>query len=224
MLLTASNDHTQVDVPTTAYSLAGFREWAASNSFPELGRITYYRQKIFLDMSPEQAQSHNKVKSEICRILGNLVADVDLGELYQDGMWFTHDAADLSNEADGMFVSWASLESGRIRLITSDEDRDGIEMRGTPDWVLEVVSNSSVQKDTQWLPEAYHRAGIREFWLVDVRGESIQFTIFHWQAERFLAAVPDQDHWLRSKVFDRSFKLERNKNRIGAWTYSLQVR
>ncbi len=223
MLLTATNEKIQVEVPITAYSLPGFRDWAASSSFPEFGRVTYYRRGIFLDMSPERAQSHNKVKSEICRVLGNLVREFDLGELYQDGMWFTHDEADLSNEADGLFVSWTSLESGRIRLITTAHDTDGLELRGSPDWVLEVVSNSSVQKDTQWLPEAYHRAGIREYWLVDARGETIQFTILIGDSESYRSAPCSDNGWIRSEVFDRSFKLERTKDRLGGWKYSLHV-
>ena len=130
MLLIAANEQFRVVVPATAYSLPGFREWAASASFPELGKVTYYQGEIFLDMSPERARSHNQVKSEICRVLGNLVAEQDLGELYQDGIWLTHDDAELSNEPDGMFVSWQSLESGRIRLIATEPDGDGIEMRG----------------------------------------------------------------------------------------------
>jgi Uma2 family endonuclease len=37
-----------------------------------------------------------------------------------------------------------------------------MELEGTPDWVLEVVSQSSVAKDTKWLRESYHKAGIPE--------------------------------------------------------------
>ena len=221
MLSTAANDRVQVDVPRSAYSLAGFRQWVASSSFPESGRLTYFQGEVFLDMSPERARSHNKVKSEICRVLGNLVVDHDLGELYQDGMWLTNDEADLSSEADGMFVSWKALEHGQIQLISTEPDGDGIEMRGSPDWVLEVVSDSSVRKDTQWLRSAYHRAKVREFWIVDARGGSILFSILAWNTDAFKPAQISSDGWQRSEVFDRSFKLERQRDRIGGWKYSL---
>jgi Uma2 family endonuclease len=36
--------------------------------------------------------------------------------------------------------------------------------------VLEVVSASSVEPDTQTLRELYWAAGIKEYWLVDARG------------------------------------------------------
>ena len=65
---------------------------------------------------------------------------------------------------DGSFVKWATSRSGRVRFIPR-RDREGqyIEIRGAPDWILEVVSFSSVQKDTFELPISYHRAGIPEF-------------------------------------------------------------
>src|SRR5256885_8764701 len=46
-----------------------------------------------------------------------------------------------------------------------------LELEGTPDMVLEVVSESSVQKDTKRLRQLYWQAGIREYWLVDARRE-----------------------------------------------------
>jgi Uma2 family endonuclease len=59
-----------------------------------------------------------------------------------DGMWITNDEADLSNEPDAVFASWDTLESGRA-VLSSDE----LELIGSPDWVLEIVSKSSVRKD-----------------------------------------------------------------------------
>ena len=40
-----------------------------------------------------------------------------------------------------------------------------------PDVVLEIVSESSVEKDYERLPELYGRAGVSEFWRADVRRE-----------------------------------------------------
>src|SRR4051812_19313081 len=100
-------------------------------------------------MSPEELESHNKVKSEVGRVLCNLNEGLDLGEFYGDGTLVTNEAADLSTEPDDTFVTWESFEAGRVRL-TPREDGPGqfIELQGAPDWVLEVVSRSSVAKDT----------------------------------------------------------------------------
>jgi Uma2 family endonuclease len=175
-------------------------------------------------MSPEKARKHNAVKTEITRVLGNLVKERDLGNVYADGLWITNDRAELSNEPDATFISWESFEMGRIRLIPSRNEDDGIEMRGSPDWVLEVVSNSSQKKDTVWLPEAYHAASVKEFWLVDARGEFVDFTIYAWETGGFEVVEPGDDNWRRSEVFGCEARHVRERDRIGAWSYTLHTR
>ena len=43
-------------------------------------------------------------------------------------------------------------------------------MEGTPDMVLEILSDTSEQKDLVDLPANYQTAGIPEFWRIDARG------------------------------------------------------
>lgn len=47
---------------------------------------------------------------------------------------------------------------------SSKLDRRGV--RGAPDWVVEVVSNSTASHDQVKKRRLYERAGVREFWLV----------------------------------------------------------
>jgi Uma2 family endonuclease len=54
---------------------------------------------------------------------------------------------------------------------------DYIEILGSPDLVVEIVSDSSVRKDTTLLRDAYWKAGVREYWLFDARGAEIRFDI-----------------------------------------------
>jgi len=97
------------------------------------------------------------------------------------------------------------------------------EVEGTPDWVLEVISDSSVEKDTEKLREAYHRAGIPEYWLIDARGDGIDFQILY-HGENGYEAAPRQKDWQQSSVFGRSFRLERQQDELGLWEYTLHVR
>jgi Uma2 family endonuclease len=89
--------------------------------------------------------------------------------------------------------------------------------------VLEVLSDSSVVKDTRQLREAYHRAGIPEYWLVDARDEDINFQILY-RRKRGYAAAPVRDGWQASRVFGRSFRLGRQRDEFGLWEYTLEVR
>lgn len=93
---------------------------------------------------------------------------------------------------------------------------------GTPDWVCEVVSDSSRRKDKKLLVDGYHRAGVSEYWLIDARGEEIDFQVLHWTTEGYVAAA-DQAGWRRSEVFATSFHLERSRDRMGRWRYELRV-
>ena len=122
---------------------------------------------------------------------------------------------------DLTFLSWATLGSDRIRLI---EGKDGriVEIQGTPDMVLEIVSKSSEYKDAVLLRKAYWEAGIREYWLVDARRE-LRFDILRHSARRYVA-TRKQDGWLKSAVFGKGFRLKAATIKQGQPDYTLHVR
>ena len=98
-----------------------------------------------------------------------------------------------------------------------------IEIEGAPDWVMEVVSDSSVTKDKKELRGSYHKAGIREYWLIDARGKEIDFQILVWRKKAY-AAAPSEGGWQFSPVFGRFFRLTRKRDADGDWLYRLDVR
>jgi Uma2 family endonuclease len=211
-----------VTVPENAHTLAGFRQWASSDEFPETGKISYLAGELHIDMSPEMFDSHNQVKDAINGVLSPLVRKLDLGKYCPDGLWITNDDADLSTEADATFLGWERLESGQVQLIPRRDSGDGIEMRGSPDWVLEIVSDTSERKDTRRLLDLYFRANVREYWLIDARGDSLNFAIYRRGVESFVPVAPMRG-WLASEVFPRRFRLTRQRDRIGGWTYTLKM-
>src|SRR4051812_13315606 len=73
-----------VIVPPSAHTLAGFRTWAKSDDFPERGRISFLDREIFIDMSPEELETHLQVKTEIGYVLVGLNKRTKLGEFYAD--------------------------------------------------------------------------------------------------------------------------------------------
>jgi Uma2 family endonuclease len=205
-------------------TLGGFREWVTSDEFPEKLRASFIDQEVVIDMSPEEIESHNKVKTEIVGTIHRLNAEFDLGEVFSDRARLSNVVAGLSTEPDGIFVSWASYEAGRVRLVPrKDEPDEYMELEGTPDWVLEVVSRWSGHKDTESLRNAYHRAEIPEYWLIDAQYDNISFQMLRWRRDRYIA-VAARDGWTRSTVFGRSFRLVRRKNRVGRWAYTLEVK
>ena len=213
-----------IRIPAAAGTLAGFRAWVTSDEFPQGVRATFLGSEILLDMSPEEIQTHILVKGEVGRVFTNIARETRLGIFFADGTQVSNAAVDLSNQPDGTFVTRESLRAGRVKLIP----REGVpgqfmEIEGTPDLVLEVVSRWSVRKDTKELREKYHRAGIPEYWLLDARGDDVDFRILV-REEGGYVEVSSRDGWVRSPVFGREFLLERILDESGFWEYTLSVR
>lgn len=208
-------------IPPEAHTYHGFLDWVLSGTLPEKLRVTFLAGEVMLDMTEENIDTHISVKSAVYRTLLNLVADDDFGHLYTDGVLLGNESARVSNNPDGVAVRWSTFEAGRVQFVERGGDRRAIE--GSPDWVLEIVSTSSVGKDTLRLLEAYHRAGVAEYWVIDARGEEVRFQIFDWQPGGY-AEAPERAGWSSSKVFQREFRLTRDRDRVGAWTYSLEAR
>jgi len=207
-------------------SLAEFRAWALSDGFPERGRIDYIGGWIEVDLSPENVFFHGSVKTEVVRVLGNIVQSAGDGYLFSDQMRVSCPAAELSAEPDIVYLSDDALDSGRIRLVPSagGEPDSYVELEGAPDLVVEIVSDSSVAKDTRRLPNAYWRAGIAEYWLVDVRGERMFFQVYARGTDGYEPVSTDAENFQRSAVFDRRFRLDRRRNARDRWVFDLQSR
>jgi Uma2 family endonuclease len=212
----------RVHIPSWVQDLQSFRRWALSDDVPEKLRVCYLKGEVWIDMSKEQLFSHNQVKTEYTLVLAGLAKAGRLGRYCADGMLLSNEEADLSAGPDGVFLSRESLESKRVRLV---EGREGgyVELEGSPDMVLEVVSTSSVEKDTETLHELYWKAGIREYWLVDARGERLSFDIFRHTSKGYVRTRP-QGGWLKSAVFGKSFRLTRQDDEQGNPEYTLEVR
>jgi Uma2 family endonuclease len=209
----------QLTIPDTVTDHKSFRRWAASDEFPEHARASYLDGKFWVDL-PMERFGHNQCKFEIASVLKNLINSEGLGFPVCDGMLLTNIEAGLSTQPEFMFVSTAALEEGRATLIRGD---DSSELIGTPDMTLEVISPSSIAKDTVDLRRLYWEAGVTEYWLVDCREKSFSFDILRHGPARFIV-TRKHDGWVKSQVFGREFKLTRTPTKHGISDFTLKVR
>jgi len=210
-------------LPRNATTHAGFRRWITSLEFPEDVSPTFVDGEIWLSMSPESLETHNKVKTEFTSVIAHHVRARDLGEVYADRALFSNVPASVSTEPDLLFVSWATSEVGRVTLSRRKERQEEfIEIVGTPDMVLEILSDSSVRKDKVRLKPAYEHAGIPEYWLVDARGAEISFEILTLEHGAYRPSAPAREAQA-SRVFGATFDLRRARNRLGRFTYTLAI-
>jgi Uma2 family endonuclease len=212
----------EVRLPPSVRDLASFRQWADADDFPEHGRICWLKGELWIDMSKEQLFTHNQVKAEFTTAMRTMVREMELGYWFTDGARVSHLGADLSAVPDGVLVTFQSLEIGRIKLIEGAQG-GSVELEGTPDLVLEVVSTGSVRKDTQVLRELYAAAGIAEYWLADVRGSETRFDILRLSRGRYIASRKEAA-WVRSKVLGRSVRLLRQADRLGNPVFRIEFK
>lgn len=203
--------------------LEDFRQWALSDEFPDSGRIDYIDGRIEVDMSPDNLFLHTSAKSEVARVIGNRIREIQLGHLFIDRTRISSPAAKVSSEPDIVVIGFETISSGRVKLTPTKRKRPDsfIEIEGPPDLVVEVVSDNSVAKDTQRLFQAYAAAGIPEYWIVDARGPRLQFTIYRATAKGYVKTKRDQHGFQRSRILKARYRLERERARDGNWIYDL---
>lgn len=216
----------RISIPMGMSSLDEFRIWARSDEFPESGRIDYISGNIEVDMSPEDIFTHGTLKTSMAATLFERVTMLELGHLCCDSTRVSHPEANLSVEPDIVLITHEAIETGRVTFVSKASgvaDRF-VEIEGTPELIVEIVSDSSVKKDTQRLLAAYHAAGVQEYWLVDARGEEVSFQINARAAGQYQPAAMDSNGFQKSDVMACHYRLHRTRGKHGYWQYALEAK
>lgn len=208
-----------IRIPDWAANLDGFRRWTKSDKYPDRGDYAYLNGDVWVDLSMETLL-HNEIKTKIAAVLTMLVVAARLGRFCSDRMRLVNEDSGLSAEPDGMFVSHDSLQAKRVVL---EDGGDSLEIIGTPEMVLEVVSSTSVQKDTVVLRELYAMAGIAEYWLVNPLEGQLSFDILRLTSKGY-ASSRKVAGWVKSAIFGKSFRLVRESDADKLPEYRLLVR
>jgi Uma2 family endonuclease len=224
MIRVAVPGYGALEIPSWVIDLPSFLRWVHSDDFPEKPAVHFINGQVWVDFHMEEVNSHNQVKLAVHMALGGLVIADDLGGYFPDGMRLTSEIAEFSCEPDGMFISHDSLAAGRVTFRAGETTAGRMtEAVGTPDAVIEIVSPSSEDKDTEWLFPNYWNAGIPEYWLIDCRGKEVVFDIYKHGPKGY-TAVRKSAGWVKSPVFGKSFQLVRRDARSGITRYALETR
>jgi Uma2 family endonuclease len=213
----------KVDMPAWVKDYESFRRWMHSAAFPVEGTICFINGKVWVDLSMEEFYSHNAVRTEVGRVLANLMKETQFGKFVSEGMRYGHRETELSTEPDGILFSHDALRDGRVRLVGGEKGMH-TELVGSPEIVIELVSESSEVKDTEWSMSAYFDAGIAEYWLIDARDEDdIQFDI-HKRGKKEFTPVRKSGGWTKSPVLGKSFRLTQSEDADGNREFTFDVR
>lgn len=212
--LEISSHDESVSVPGWVVDLETFRTWIRSDEHPRSGRFAFLQGILWVDLAMEELLTHNLVKTRLTTFLGKLNEERYLGYLFSDGALLTHPQAGLSTEPDLMFCSWETIRTGKARLIPGA--RHGFtEVEGSPDLVVEIVSDSSARKDREHLPLLYHHAGIPEYWIVDVRTETKSEFLIHRREDAGYVVQPATGQGPYSPLIGARLRLDRTTDPLG---------
>lgn len=210
-------------VPSYVVDHESFRRWARSDEYPKRGRFAWLNGMVWMDFMVEQIFSHNTVKNEFIAALLRYVNKHKLGHLLSDRVLVSNEKVGLSAEPDVLFISYESETSGGAKF--KEGARAGvIEVEGIPDMTLEVVSDSSVTKDTVNLKSLYYQAGVQEYWLVDARRPTAGFVIMRRGTKGFVEVSPSADGFMRSGVFGAGVRLRVKQGPTKRPIYSVTIK
>jgi len=213
----------RVEMPPWVVDYESFHRWMHSVAFPDEGKILFINGKVWVDPIMEEFSSHNVLRAELGRSLANLMKQTKFGRFVPEEMRYGHRETELSTEPDGMIVSHSALNDEVVRLVGGEKGMQ-TEMIGSPEIVIEIVSESSEVKDTEWTMSAYFDAGIQEYWVFDARDlDDMQFTIFKRGKKEFIAARASGG-WTKSAVLGKSFRLTQTEGDDGNPEFTFEYR
>jgi Uma2 family endonuclease len=225
MPLVLSEQYGKISIPAWVIDLPAFFRWIDTSDLPEKLPVRFLRGEVWVDLQMEELFSHNQIKTALGITLGGLIQTEELGLYVSDGMFLANEAAELATKPDGMFISSNAVAEKRVKFVAGKK-RKAVATRiiGSPDIVIEIVSASSEDMDSEWLMSAYHNAGILEYWVIDARNENdIQFNIFK-HGKKGYTTTRKQDGWVKSAVLARWFQLSRGKTVHGFPNFQLEAR
>lgn len=219
------SDGFTIEVPANAQTYDGFLEWATSEEFPKRGRIDFIGGRLFIDMAAEEIHSHGTLKAALVVAIGGFIRSNGLGKIFTDRSRYGSRDAESGTEPDILFCAYDGIRSGRVRFVES-KDNEGrcMVIEGSADLVVEIVSQSSVAKDTRELRERYLAAGVTEYWILDARGMRMTFDLLVRGDGDWRKTTPDETGFLRSEVLGRRIRVDRMTDAVGLPDYDVQIR
>ena len=140
-------------------------QWTEEDYFalPDTSRFVELS-KGELVMPPHPTHTHQQIVGKLYRAIYDFVAERDLGTV-QFGPLPVRLWPGKIREPDILFVA------------KEHSDRIGEQAYGPPDLVVEVLSPSTRRTDRLEKTVEYARAGVREYWIVDSHGQTVEVFI-----------------------------------------------
>lgn len=137
-----------------------------------------------LIMTPSPITRHQRISRKIEFVIEKFVADNNLGEVF-DAPYDVYLDEENVVQPDILFVS-----RGRLSIIGEKN------IQGSPDMVIEIVSENSAYRDIVQKKNLYARFGVKEYWIVIPETEEIEIYML------------EENHYQLYKTYRKNESLE----------------
>ena len=214
-------------VPREAYEIDGFLAWLDSPDFPAGLKASLINDRLWLEPRMDDYAHHNLLNGAVYAALRAFGRSTGLGQAFVDGAMVVRTPGTVGREPDCGFNLFESFRSGRVRVGPRTEGGSGV-IVGQADLLAECLSDGSVEKDTVELRRTYWEMGVREYWLLDGRGEELDFTLLTRPGsgegdEQWVEVRPDADGSRVSPLLNRRVRVERETDPLGNLDWDVRL-
>lgn len=153
------------------YTLADALTWDESERIELIDGVPY--------MMAPPVREHQRILMELARQIGNYLTEKKC-EVYPAPF-----AVRLFEQADEDPRNVNTMVEPDISVVCDPDKLDKIGCKGAPDFIVEILSPSSLRHDRLTKFNLYQQAGVREYWIVDPDSQTIQ--VFVLEDGRFQA-------------------------------------
>ncbi|HET6575991.1 MAG TPA: hypothetical protein VFG68_20490, partial [Fimbriiglobus sp.] len=118
----------RIHIPDWVVDHPSFLRWLRTADIPDGVVVGFLNGDVWVDVMPERAFAHNRIKTAVAETLGPLIRGQQLGVYFGDGMLFTSEEAEFTTAPDGMFISNATMAASRIRLAGAKEREEDTQL------------------------------------------------------------------------------------------------
>lgn len=153
------------------YTYADYLRWDESERAEIIDGILY-------DMSPAPLPAHQSISSELVRQIGNFLVDKPCSVFHAP-----FDVRPFEKDSDSA-KDINTVVQPDILVICNKNKIDEKGCKGAPDFIIEILSPWNARHDVIVKHDLYQRAGVREYWIVDPKAETV--TVFLLDEKGFL--------------------------------------
>ena len=140
-------------------------------------------------VAPSPSTRHQRILLELAIILNGFIKSRGLGSLWTSPFDVIFAGQEVA-QPDILFVS-----NARAEIVTPDN------VQGAPDLCVEIVSPSTERYDRGYKLALYGRHGVREYWIVEPGGETVDIYV-HRDTGLFHEATYIRDDYLISPLLE----------------------